>query len=117
MRTSRKSSTMGANLKMSNEVFTLRREVMNHIRSKKLVKKQGHCLTENRDTYHRQQGYLWTRIRARLHSNCIWIAERTLENYKGHLREIVFHEIVHAVVGFEHDDNCRLMSPCIDTHR
>jgi hypothetical protein len=36
---------MGANLKMSNEVFTLRREVMNHIyEAKNLLRNKGIAL-------------------------------------------------------------------------
>lgn len=45
--------------------------------------------------------------RARLNRGEIWIAEKSIKGYD--LRTIVYHEIVHAVYGAEHDESCPLM--------
>jgi hypothetical protein len=45
--------------------------------------------------------------------NVIWISTRCLNDWKLHLKEVVFHEILHAVKAVHHDDSCPLMSPCV----
>jgi hypothetical protein len=47
-------------------------------------------------------GYAW------LNQNIIHISSQWVNNKN--LPEIVAHEVVHAVTGFRHDDNCLLMS-------
>lgn len=105
---------MGTNLKMSDDVYALRREVMGYIYdAKNLLRNNGIQLprvtvriTDNDGDSSRALGM------ARLNDNIIWISKNALTKYKANLREIVYHEIVHAVTGFAHDDNCKLMSPC-----
>ena len=46
---------------------------------------------------------------ARLSKNFIWITEDSLKLPPNKLREVVLHELAHAVLGSEHDENCPLM--------
>ena len=39
----------------------------------------------------------------------IWITDDAINMGEDVLRNVVFHEIVHAVTGFEHDEKCPLM--------
>ena len=45
----------------------------------------------------------------------IWITKDAIDMGEDSLRNIVFHEIVHAVSGFGHDDKCSLMQPTLKT--
>ena len=51
---------------------------------------------------------------AKLSRNQIWITKRAVDMSEDALRNIVFHEVVHAVTGFGHDDKCPLMKPTLD---
>ena len=51
---------------------------------------------------------------AKLNKKQIWITKRAVDMSQDALRNIVFHEIVHAVTGFGHDDKCPLMKPTLD---
>ena len=51
---------------------------------------------------------------AKLSKKQIWITKRAVDMSQDALRNIVFHEIVHAVTGFGHDDKCPLMKPTLD---
>ena len=51
---------------------------------------------------------------AKLSRNQIWITKRAIDMSQDALRNVVFHEIVHAVTGFGHDDKCPLMKPNLD---
>ena len=51
---------------------------------------------------------------AQLKDKKIWITKRAVDMSQDALRNIVFHEIVHAVTGFGHDDKCPLMKPTLD---
>ena len=51
---------------------------------------------------------------AQLKDKKIWITKRAVDMSEDALRNIVFHEIVHAVTGFGHDDKCPLMKPTLD---
>lgn len=96
------------NKKMNSEVFELKKQVMKMIyEAKKLANLPRITvrITENND------GILGL---ARMGQNIIWIPERMFERkYKLYLREIVYHELCHAVWGIEHINSCPLMSPCI----
>lgn len=41
----------------------------------------------------------------------IWITERAITASEFDLRSIVYHEVLHAVYGVEHDESCPLMKP------
>jgi hypothetical protein len=105
---------MGNNLKMSNEVYALRREVMNHLyEAKNTLRANGIQMprVDVRVTDNKGHDALGM---GRLNGNIIWISLSSLKTWKAHLRDVVYHELVHAVTGFEHDDNCRLMCPCVN---
>ena len=51
---------------------------------------------------------------AKLKDKKIWITKRAVDMSEDALRNIVYHEVVHAVTGFEHDDKCPLMKPTLD---
>lgn len=106
--------SMGKNLKMNDDVYALRTEVMGYIYdAKNLLRANGINLprvtvriTDNDGDTTRAIGM------ARLNDDIIWISKDALTKHKSSLREVVYHEIVHAVTGFDHDDKCKLMSPC-----
>jgi hypothetical protein len=110
------NSGYGRNLKMNDDVYALRRQVIDIIyQAKNVLRSNGIDLPrldvriiENSADKPQVLGV------ARLKGNIIWIATKSLEKYKAHLRDTVYHEIVHAVTGFGHDDNCKLMAPCIN---
>lgn len=108
------TTEFGKNLKMNNDTYALRRQVIDIVyQAKNVLRSNGINLprldvriidTENNNAL----GV------ARLRGNIIWISTKSLSKFKAHLRDVVYHEIVHAVTGFEHDDSCPLMSPCIN---
>ena len=51
---------------------------------------------------------------AQLKDKKIWITKRAVDMSEDALRNIVYHEVVHAVTGFGHDDLCPLMKPTLD---
>lgn len=53
---------------------------------------------------------------AQLKDKKIWITKRAVDMSEDALRNIVYHEVVHAVTGFGHDDLCPLMKPTLDGH-
>ena len=108
------TTAYGTNLKMNDETYALRRQVIDIIyQAKKVLRSHGMDLPrlDVRIIETRNNNALGV---ARLKGNIIWIATKTLKSYKAHLRDVVYHEIVHTVTGFEHDDNCPLMAPCIN---
>ena len=102
---------MGKNLKMNDDVYTLRRKVIDEIYVAKNLLRQHGIELPRLDVRITDNSGCNALGMARLNQNIIWISKDGL-NYYGKLREIVFHEIVHAVTGFEHDTNCVLMCPC-----
>ena len=100
------------NFKMNDKVYALRRQVINLIYEvKKEVKKDlpriDVRIGEPRN--HRTLGV------AALKDCKIWITKDAIDMGEDALRNIVFHEIVHAVTGFGHDDSCSLMQPTLKT--
>jgi hypothetical protein len=51
---------------------------------------------------------------AQLNQAIVWIPERTFKWNDDVLREVVLHEVVHAITGFMHDSKCPLMSATHD---
>ena len=97
------------NKKMNTATFELRKEVMKMIyEAKQIVGTMPRItvrITENNGT---------TLGVAAMKGNTIWIPERTVSgDRKRFLREVVYHELCHALWGIEHDDNCPLMSSVI----
>ena len=52
---------------------------------------------------------------AYLGHNVIYIPTKLVDGsrWTSHFREVVLHEIVHAVTAFEHDEKCPLMASCV----
>jgi len=90
------------NLKMNDEVYALRRKVVDLIyEAKKMVPLPRIEIKVTEDD---------PKIlgQAVLSSNKIWISQKVVKNYD--LRSIVWHELVHAVLGVGHDEKCPLMA-------
>ena len=98
------------NFKMNDEVYKLRRQVINLIYE---VKKEflSFSRIEVRIGEARNHNVLGV---AKLSKKQIWITKRAVDMSQDALRNIVYHEIVHAVTGFGHDDKCPLMKPTLD---
>ena len=104
-----KNSVNYKNKKMNGEVYKLRKNVMSFIyEAKKLtdLPRIDVRITENHDHILGS---------ARMKDNIIWITSDTSQSDSDFLRVIVYHEILHAVYGVNHDDNCPLMNPAPKT--
>ena len=109
-----KSEGYAKNLKMNDDTYVLRRKVIDLIyEAKKRVNlpRIDVRITENHTGSHSNILGL-----AYLGENVIYIPTRLVDKgiFTNHFREVVLHEIVHAVTSFGHDEKCPLMSPCID---
>ena len=93
------------NFKMDNVTYPLRRKVINLIYE---VKNSGVALPriEVRIGEARKKNVLGV---AMLKDCKIWITDDAINMGEDALRNVVFHEIVHAVTGFGHDEKCPLM--------
>ena len=98
------------NKKMNKAVYKERRKVMDCVYSAKaLLKRHGFELPRIEVRITHNSTTRPSLIGLASVSKCvIWIPERTLD--EAVLYETVLHEIVHAALGFLHDDNCPLMS-------
>jgi hypothetical protein len=109
MRTQLKNTTAyGSKLRnMNDETYVLRRKVIDIIYSLKseveLPRIEVRIVTE---------GHIGACGYAYLNKRIVHIVDKWTNN--PHLYKIVLHEIVHAVTGFEHDNNCKLMSPYLN---
>ena len=52
---------------------------------------------------------------AKMSNNQMWITKDAIDLGSDTLRNIVFHEIAHAVYGTEHDEKCPLMQSALNT--
>jgi hypothetical protein len=97
------------NKRMNNEVYALRREVINFIYEAKkhvnLPRIDVRITEPNKGSHSNVLGLAY------LNENVIYIPSNLIENgrLKTYFREVVAHEIVHAVTGFTHDESCPLM--------
>ncbi len=91
------------NKKMSDEVYKLRRRVMTLIYEIKEFADIPRIDIRITDDDAEFLGV------ARLQNNIIWITERAITSDEYDLRTIVYHEVLHAVYGIGHDDECPLM--------
>ena len=93
------------NFKMNDAVYKLRRQVINLIyEAKKEIKDLPRI--EVRIGEARKKNVLGV---AMLKDCKIWITDDAINMGDEALRNVVFHEIVHAVTGFGHDEKCPLM--------
>ena len=100
------------NLKMNDQVYKLRRSVIeiiydaknNGIELPRIEVRVGTAV----------QGSEHVLGVARMNKNQIWITEKAINRNTDYLRHVVFHEICHAVYGLDHDEKCPLMSSELD---
>ena len=100
------------NFDMNDNTYKMRRQVINMLYEIKREVKNFPIIEvrigEARD--HKVLGV------AQLKDKKIWITKRAVEMNEDALRNIVYHEVVHAVTGFGHDDLCPLMKPTLDNY-
>ena len=99
------------NFKMNDEVYSLRRKVINMIYE---VKNHIEDLprVEVRIGEARCENVLGLAMRGKRQ---LWITKKAIDMSEDALRNIVYHELVHAIFGFKHDDKCPLMQPTLKT--
>ncbi len=96
---------MTKNLKMNNETYALRRKVISIIYDARKLTNLPRIEVRITEDHKKILG------RARMNKNIIWVTKEAIK-YKC-LKAIVYHEILHAVFGIEHDDKCLLMGKTI----
>jgi len=95
-------SNMLHNKRMNNQVYQLKRDVINIIYDLKRYVNLPRITVRITDNQDDLLG------RARMNDNIIWIPENTFNSK--YLYQVVLHEILHAVYGIEHNESCELMS-------
>jgi hypothetical protein len=99
-----------SNKKMNDEVYVLRRRVINFIYKIKEYVEIPRIEVRITDNHHSVLG------RATLKGNVLWITERIASHASSYaFNVIVAHEILHAVFGVEHDDTCPVMKAIHDS--
>jgi len=95
------------NHKMNDDVYKLRRQVIDMIYEIKNVYSDIPRI-DVRIGKSKTCGVLGL---ARLNDNIIWIDDKSFMTYRNNdfLRNVVYHEILHAIYGIEHDEKCPLM--------
>ena len=100
----RKTTKDFRNYKMNDEVYKLRRQVIDLIYEVKEVYNIPRI-----DVRIGESKSCSTLGIARLNKNIIWIAEYTINKGIDFLRNVVYHELLHTIYGVEHNENCPLM--------
>lgn len=100
----RKTTKDFRNYKMNDEVYKLRRQVIDLIYEVKAVYDIPRI-----DVRIGESKSCSTLGIARLNNNIIWIAEYTINKGIDFLRNVVYHELLHTIYGVEHNENCPLM--------
>lgn len=98
------------NYKMDSEVYKLRRKVINLIYE---LKNEGFNLprVDVRVGESKKCNVLGMAV---LKDNIIWITEKAINKNEDYLRNVVYHELLHAIYGCDHDKQCPIMSPTLD---
>jgi len=96
------NSNLLHNKRINNNVYQLKRDVINIIYDLKRYVNLPRITVRITDKHSNILGL------ARLKDNIIWIPDNTFNSK--YLYQVVLHEILHAVYGIEHDNNCDLMS-------
>ena len=100
----RKTTKDFRNYKMNDEVYKLRRQVIDLIYEVKEVYNIPRI-----DVRIGESKNCSTLGIARLNDNIIWISEYTINKGIDFLRNVVYHELLHTIYGVEHNENCPLM--------
>ena len=91
------------NLKMNDDVYKLRRRVIELIYEVREIKKLPRITVRITDDYKNVLGI------GRLYKNIIWIPKKGVNQSKSELRYTVYHEILHTVFGVGHHEGDKLM--------
>ena len=94
------------NYKMTNEVYKLRKKVINVLYE---LKNMGYNLPRI-DVRIGQSKHYNTLALARLNDNIMWISERAIEQKENNFYHTILHELLHTIYGCEHDEKCHIMS-------
>tara|TARA_Y100000361_G_C11046340_1_gene282700 strand:- start:353 stop:745 length:393 start_codon:yes stop_codon:yes gene_type:complete len=102
------------NFKMNNEVYKLRRQVIDLIYE---AKRGGVNLPRIEVRVGEQSSSKHKNVLgcAKMSGNQMWITKDAIDLGLDTLRNVVFHEIAHAVYGTEHDESCPLMQSALNT--
>ena len=98
------------NFKMSDDVYKLRRKVIEHIYELRHLRLPR---VEVRIGEARHSRALLGQ--ASLKDRKVWITKAAINMGEKVLRNVVFHELVHAIYGFNHDEKCPLMQAKLET--
>lgn len=94
------------NRDMNPETYALRRQVMEILyEAREVIGKENMPRVDIRIT-DTERHVLGT---ARMNDCMVWIPAATCGRSKEVLREVVYHELCHALWGVEHDEKCKLM--------
>jgi hypothetical protein len=97
------------NKEMSGDTYKLRRQVMELIyEAKELLNGNMPRITIRIAEHNGQSNALGV---GRMGKNIIWIEEKTLK--MEYLREVVYHELCHAIWAINHNEECPLMSSTV----
>jgi len=101
------------NFKMNNEVYKLRRQVIDLIYE---AKRGGVNLPRIEVRVGEQSSSKHKNVLgcAKMSNNQMWITKDAIDLGSDILRNIVFHEIAHAVYGTQHDESCPLMCSALN---
>jgi hypothetical protein len=96
------------NKRMNNEVYQLRRKVMNFIYEARDMAGDKFRRIDVRITEGKHNKKVLAC--AWMENDAIWVDENTAaDKSEDDLRQTVFHELLHALLGVEHDEKCPLM--------
>ena len=101
------------NFKMNDEVYKLRRQVIDLIYE---AKRGGVNLPRIEVRVGEQSSAKHKNVLgcAKMSNNQMWITKDAIDLGSDILRNIVFHEIAHAVYGTQHDESCPLMCSALN---
>jgi len=101
------------NFKMNDNTYSLRRKVIDLIYE---AKRGGVNLPRIEVRIGEQSSAKHKNVLgcAKMSNNQMWITKDAIDLGSDILRNIVFHEIAHAVYGTQHDESCPLMCSALD---
>ena len=101
------------NFKMNDNTYSLRRKVIDLIYE---AKRGGVNLPRIEVRVGEQSSAKHKNVLgcAKMSNNQMWITKDAIDLGSDILRNIVFHEIAHAVYGTQHDESCPLMCSALD---
>ena len=111
------TSTKLRNLESCARTYGLRRRAIKHVyEARDLLRRHGIEMprVQIRVSESAHPDYDNSLACAKLGARAVWFMDKYLATLTPRqLRWVVFHELVHAITGFRHDENCSLMSPRI----